>query len=81
MKDIERNWKNEWKGGEGLEREKIRREIGIINVREKKGKKKSGLIVEGNLVMEWDIGKGGIRELKREGEGEKNLERMSLIYG
>lgn len=35
-----------------MEREKIRREIGIINVREKKGKKKSGLIVEGNLVME-----------------------------
>lgn len=50
-------------------------------VRPRPGKPAEGLLCLGNLVFPCALGRGGIKAIKREGDGATPLGRMRLLYG
>lgn len=58
-----------------------RRGLGIVTVRARPGRPTEGLLQAGPHVFACALGKGGIRMLKREGDGATPLAPMRLLYG
>lgn len=53
----------------------------VIEVRARPGKPTQGLLRIGQTVFPCALGRGGIRALKREGDGATPLGRMKLMHG
>lgn len=59
----------------------VRSEADIIVVRQRPGRPSQGLLIWGNTVFPCALGRGGIKALKREGDGATPLGSTRLLYG
>ena len=59
----------------------VRSEADIIVVRQRPGHPSQGLLIWGNTVFPCALGRGGIKALKREGDGATPLGSTRLLYG
>lgn len=57
------------------------RTIALLAVRSRPGKPAEGLLNVGGTVFRCALGRGGVRAVKREGDGATPLGRMRLLYG
>ncbi|MEO3389408.1 L,D-transpeptidase family protein [Mesorhizobium sp. CAU 1741] len=63
------------------EHNEARRRPSPIIVRRRPGRPSEGLLRWGHLVFPCALGRGGIKAIKREGDGATPLARMRLLYG
>jgi L,D-peptidoglycan transpeptidase YkuD (ErfK/YbiS/YcfS/YnhG family) len=61
--------------------EKIRRPGLVLTVRARPGNRRQGLINVGGVVLPCALGRGGIKAVKREGDGGTPLAAMRLLSG